>query len=78
VDPTSALFLSVAALFIASPDDTADRAILNAYLRQSGINRSVKEFERREVPDEARVYLGPAAYITKTLIDKRIVFTFRF
>jgi hypothetical protein len=78
MDTTSALFLSVAAIFIASPEDGADKALLNAYLKQSGIESHFKRLEKKEVPDEARIYLGYAAFISKTMIDKKVVVQWKF
>jgi hypothetical protein len=78
VEPNSLLFISVAALVIASPQGDADKALARAYLKHTGIDRSLKDFEKDHTPEEARIYLGYAAYISKTMIDKKIVFTWRF
>jgi hypothetical protein len=81
MDPTSLLFFSILSVAVASPTDEAHSALLNAYLKQSGIqsnlDRMGKHYEH-QVPEETRVYLGYAAYISKTVIDKRIVFKWSF
>lgn len=82
MDPTSLLFFSALTVFVAVPEGGARQATLNAYMKQSGIesniNDTLKYLERRELSKEAKIYLGYTAYIGKTLIDKRIVFEWRF
>lgn len=82
MDAGSLLFFSILAAYVASPSSSAQQALRDAYLRQSGIqdnlNRTAKYLERRELSNEARVYLGYTAFISKTVMDKRIQFEWRF
>lgn len=81
MDPASLLFVSVMVTAIASPTDSAHSALLNAYLKQSGIEPNLarvgKHYEQ-QVPEELKLYFGYAGFISKTMIDRRITFTWRF
>lgn len=83
MDPNSLLFFSILSVFAASPaDNSAHQALFNAYLKQSGIesniNGTLKYLERRELSQEAKIYIGYTAYISKTIIDKKIVIKWGF
>lgn len=82
MDSVSLLFFSVLTVGIASPKQDAQKALFDAYMRHTHIEDNVEKradkLRRDVVSDEARFYLGYAGYIGKTVIDKRIVFTWRF
>jgi hypothetical protein len=81
MDPTSLLFFSCLAVGIASPKPDAHSHILDAYLRQSGIEQNLDKLGHhyeQKIPDEVKIYAGWAGYISKTVVDRKIVFTWRF
>lgn len=78
MDLNTALFFSALAISAASPDSSADKAVLNAYLKQSGIERNAKRFEKRHVPKRVRMYLGYAAFVVKTVSDQQITMRWSF
>jgi hypothetical protein len=68
----------IAAQSVASGNSKATRAVTQAYYKQSGVESMFNDFQKRELNPEARAYLGHAAFIAKTLVDQRVVFTWRF
>lgn len=82
MDPNSALLLSILAVIAASPNGKGNQTLLNAYLKQSGIESNLSNYgehlERQHLSNEARIYLGYMTYISKTVIDRKIVFKWSF
>lgn len=82
MDPTSTLFIFVAASVAASPQPNADQALLNAYLKQSGIEKQIidygKKVERQQIPKNIEIKVGYLLFVSKTLIEKRITIQWGF
>jgi hypothetical protein len=71
-------FVSVLSICALSPDSRADSAALEAFVKQTGIDKQFRRFQREEIPDDMRVYLGQAAFLTKTISDKKITLQWSF
>ena len=82
MDPNSLLFLTALSMMVASPSPSADLVLMNAYLKQSGIERNIeahaKRLERRYVSKDVKVVTGYAAYLGKVLVEKRITIQWGF
>jgi hypothetical protein len=81
LDPSSLLFFSVLTVALISPTEDARNSLLNGYMKQSGIEANLERFGRhyeQRVPDELKIYLGYAGYISKTITERKIVFQWRF
>lgn len=59
----------------------ASQKSLDAYLRYTGIDKQI-DFSlnniQKQVPDEAKFYIGNGVFIAKTIVDKKIVFQWTF
>jgi hypothetical protein len=54
---------------------------MDAYLRYSGadnmLDKKLNEYQQ-SVPEDAKIYLGAGFYLTKSIIDRKITFTYHF
>lgn len=82
MDATSLLFFGVLSMSAAVPSADADRAILNAYLSQSGIQSNVnalgKKYEQHLLTSNTRYVAGYLAFVSKTVIDHKLTIQWGF
>jgi hypothetical protein len=78
VEPNSLLFLFVASAVMAAPSDGADTALMNAYLKQSGMDKQLRTIEKRTLSKEARKTLGYVGIVIKSAKDQRVTIRWSF
>ncbi len=78
MDPNGLLLMSVLFITSFSDDSKANQKAIQAYAKQSGIDRTLKEYERELIPQDVRVYLGPGLAITRSVVERRIIFQWSF
>ena len=81
MDITSLLLFSALAIGTAVPTESARSAVMNSYLKQSGIEDNVTRYGahyEKQIPEDARIYLGYSAYLTKVVVDKYITVKWSF
>jgi len=82
MDPGSLLFVTVLAISTITPEQGADKALLSAYLKQSGIESRVKsqakKLERKYVSRDVKFFVGYGALITKSIVEQKITFRWGF
>jgi hypothetical protein len=79
------LLMLVTGVTTFSHDPVASRKAQDAYARYSGIDDTVSSYAKKlqneaekETPEEVRFYIGGAVYLSKTIIDKKIVVKWTF
>jgi hypothetical protein len=78
MDPNGFILFSVLLIAGFSPDSTADRKAFEAYAKYRGYDDVLRDIGREMVSDELKVYVGPGVFITRTLVEKRIILEWRF
>jgi hypothetical protein len=80
-----ALLILVTGITTAGHNPEASRKAQDAYLRYTGANdlandylKKVQTEAEKETPEEVRFYMGGALYLSKTIIDKKIVIRWTF
>jgi hypothetical protein len=61
-----------------SNHSSASQAVGSAYLKQSGIEKQLDEFQRRELSESLRARLGEATFLVQTITSQQITYTWRF
>lgn len=59
-------------------ENEALRTAARAFYKQSGTERDVNDFVKREVPKGLQTVVGNAAWITKIVNERKIVYTWSF
>lgn len=80
-----ALLMLVTGITAFSNNPQASHKAQDAYLRYTGVDDMVSSYTKKvrndiekETPEEVRLYLGGALYLSKTIIDRKIVIRFTF
>lgn len=61
-----------------SNHSSATRAAGSAYLKHSGIEKQIDEFQRRELSDSLRSRLGEATFLIQTITSQQIIYKWSF
>lgn len=79
-ESTAALLILLASASYLDHGSAPQKA-MDAYLRYSGANEMIdRKFDeyQQSVPEDAKMYLGAGFYLTKSIIDRKITFTYHF
>jgi hypothetical protein len=74
-------FLIVPAIILLGLDQRSSYSATiaaQAYLRQSGIDRMLNEYQERELSPQLRARLGQATFVIKTLTEQKVTYTWGF
>lgn len=79
------LLILVTGITAAGNNPEASRKAQQAYLRYSGADDMVNSYAKKlqqgiekETPEEVRFYMGSALYLSKSIVEKKIVVTWTF
>lgn len=72
------LFLISALFVVVSNSNQAQVATLQAYGKQSGIERMLDDWQQREVSPALRTGIGDAAFLVKTIVERHVAVEWRF
>jgi len=70
--------LLVLAVIAAGTGAPGSQEVTRAYFKQSGLQATLQEFERKEVPQEVRAAVGNVLLIARPLIEQKIVVRWSF
>jgi hypothetical protein len=71
-------FVLMALLLVKSNNLDGSQELERAYFRASGLQATAEAIERERIPHDLRVVGGQVALVTRTLVDRRIVFKWSF
>lgn len=79
------LLILVTGITNLSNNPDASKKAQQAYIRYLGVNDAVSSYAKqlqkdveKQAPQEVRFYLGPAIYVSKTILERKIVFKWTF
>lgn len=73
-----ALIIPLVIILGLSNHSSAANHALQAYAKQSGIERMVDEYQQRKFNETLRARVGQAAWLTKSVVEQRITVEWRF
>lgn len=71
-------FILMALLLVKSNNLDGSAELERAYFKASGLMATAERIERERLPRDLRVVGGNVALVTRTLVDRRIVFKWSF
>jgi len=78
---TNIALLALLVVASAASKGASSQKSLDAYVRYTGADTSINQsfnHVQQNVDKSTQMYLGAGVYLTKSIIDRRIEFTYRF
>lgn len=72
------LFFSILAVTSIDPSRDGQSEALRAYYKYTGLETSLNKLEREAIPQEVRTSIGTAAWISQTVVNKKVTFKITF